>query len=446
MKQKKSLSEKISWLIHFLLHDIFRITETELSKSKRFSVRLLKKLVLSVRGFIDYDLTIKASALTYYTILAIVPIFALFVAIGKGFGFSETIEQFVNQIIGDNPEISNVVMGFVNNYLEYTQGGLFVGIGIVLLLWAVITMFRQIEANFNNIWDVKKNRSIINQFTTYITMLIVVPILIVVSSGLSVKVDEYVSLIANSSVGSFLIPIYQFFVKLSPFVIYWLLFTLIYVVIPNTKVKFTHALLSGILTGTIFLSIQFLYVNGQISLAKYNAVYGSFAAIPLLLFWLQLSWTIILYGAEFCYVSQNLINFNFESDTKNISRRYKDFTLFIVLKIIINRFCQGQKPISVGQIVSEYNIPIKLVNDNVRLLTQTNIVSEIYVEQKAERFYQPALDVNLITIKLVFDRINCLGSEDFKIDENSFGQIWQKLQDIQQLCDNEASKLLIRDL
>jgi membrane protein len=277
-------------------------------------------------------------------------------------------------------------------------------------------------------------------------MLIVVPILIVVSSGLSVKVDEYVSLIANSSVGSFLIPIYQFFVKLSPFVIYWLLFTLIYVVIPNTKVKFTHALLSGVLIGTIFLSIQFLYVNGQISLAKYNAVYGSFAAIPLLLFWLQLSWTIILYGAEFCYVSQNLINFNFESDTKNISRRYKDFTLFIVLKIIINRFCQGQKPISVDQIVSEYNIPIKLVNDNIRLLTQTNIVSEIYVEQNAERFYQPALDVNLITIKLVFDRINCLGSEDFKIDENSFGQIWQKLQDIQQLCDNEASKLLIRDL
>ena len=157
MKQKKSLGERISWLIHFLLHDIFRITEAELSRSTRFLLRLLKKLILSVRGFVDDNLIVKASALTYYTVLAIVPIFALFVAVGKGLGFSEIIEGFVIEILGDNPEITSIVMGFVNNSLEYAQGGLFVGIGVTVLLWAIISMFRQIEANFNDIWNVKKN-------------------------------------------------------------------------------------------------------------------------------------------------------------------------------------------------------------------------------------------------------------------------------------------------
>lgn len=447
MKQKKSIGEWISWLIHFLSHDIFRINETELSKSMRFFVRLLKKLVISIRDFIEYDLIIKASALTYYTILAIVPIFALFLAIGKGFGFADTIEQFVNKLIGDNPEIANIVMGFVNNYLDQTQGGIFVGFGIGLLLWAVLNMFRQIEANFNNIWNVKKNRSIVRQFTTYITMLIVVPILIVISSGLSAKVDAIIDIIAQSTVGSFFIPIYQFLVQLAPFVIYWILFTLIFLIIPNTKVKVTDAMFSGIVTGTIFLALQFLYVNGQISLAQYNAVYGSFAAIPLLLFWLQLSWLIVLYGAELCYVSQNLMIFSFEKDTKNISRRYKDYTLFVVLKIIINRFCQAQQPISANQIAVNYNIPIRLVCDHLKLLVDTDIISEIYTEQNTERSYQPALDINLITVKLVFDRINCFGSENFKItDDEAFNEIWHKLQYLQKTIDTESSKILIRDL
>lgn len=278
-------------------------------------------------------------------------------------------------------------------------------------------------------------------------MLIVVPILIVISSGLSAKVDAIIDIIAQSTVGSFFIPIYQFLVQLAPFVIYWILFTLIFLIIPNTKVKVTDAMFSGIVTGTIFLALQFLYVNGQISLAQYNAVYGSFAAIPLLLFWLQLSWLIVLYGAELCYVSQNLMIFSFEKDTKNISRRYKDYTLFVVLKIIINRFCQAQQPISANQIAVNYNIPIRLVCDHLKLLVDTDIISEIYTEQNTERSYQPALDINLITVKLVFDRINCFGSENFKItDDEAFNEIWHKLQYLQKTIDTESSKILIRDL
>lgn len=434
-------------LIHFLMHDIFRVTENELSKTKRLSIRLLKKVILSIRGFVDDNLTVKASALTYYTVMAIVPVFALILAIGRGFGFQEYIENFVMTLFSGNQEFVPIVMGFVNNYLEFTQGGVFVGIGILLLLWAVVSMFRQIEFNFNRIWNVKKNRSIVRQFTTYITILIVVPLLIVVSSGLSVKVDEYVDLIARSSVGSFLIPIYQFLIKLAPFVLYWVLFTLIFIIIPNTKVKISNALLAGITTGTAFLVIQLLYINGQISLSKYNAVYGSFAAIPLLLFWLQLSWLIVLYGAELCYVSQNLENFSFEHDTENISRRYRDYLMVVVLRIVIDRFCKSLPPISANEISTQYNIPIRLVHDHLKFLVEVNLLSEIYVDLHAERRYQPALDVNQITLQLVFEKINRFGSEKFKVTENeSFKHIWDNLMEMQQTMSEKSSKILIKDL
>ena len=183
---------------------------------------------------------------------------------------------------------------------------LFRSIGIALLLWSVMSMFRQIEATFNKIWNVKKSRSIIRQFTTYISLLLTVPILMILSSGLSVKVNAWVYLISESTIGAFFIPIYQFLVRLAPYAIYWLLFSLLFVVIPNTKVKWRDATLAGIVTGTLFLLMQSIYLSGIVSLNRYNVVYGSFAAIPLLLIMIQISWMIVLYGAELCFVSQNL--------------------------------------------------------------------------------------------------------------------------------------------
>ncbi len=445
-KDKNRLSDKFQRLYRFLVTDIFRVTENELTKSKRISVRILKKIVLSIRGCFEDDLLYRASVLTYYTLLAIVPIFALILAVGRGFGIQDNINDFITRIVGESRDILPFFMQFVNNYLEQAHGGLFVGIGVIILLWSVVSMFRQIENNFNRIWNVHKNRSIVRQFTTYLTILVVAPILMVVSASLSGAVDRYVEYVANSSIGSFFIPIYQFFIRLTPYLAYWLLFTIVFLVIPNTKVRFRDALFSAIVTGTAFYLLQIIYVSGQVTLSRYNAVYGSFAAIPLLMFWLQISWLIVLYGAELCYVSQNLSSYNFESDTKNISRRYKDFTLVIVLKILIRRFEDGQ-PVSANTISTEYNIPIRLVQDHLELLVDTAIVSEIYVEQQGEKMYQPAMDINRITLGLLTDRIERFGSENFKISHaEEFENLWKNMAEIRQGSMERAARILIKDI
>ena len=445
--ENKSFKDKILNIWAFLTVGIWRITENELSKSKRLSILLLKKLILSLREFFEDNLMIKASALTYNTLLAIVPILALIIAIGKGFGVQNSIENFVSSIFATNQELLPYIMNFVSNYLDQAHGGLFVGIGIAVLLWSVMSMFRQIENNFNDVWNVKKSRSFIRQFTTYFSLMLLVPVLIVIATSLSNMIDPYIEYMTQHTENIFLSGVYKVLITLLPFFIYWILFTIIFIIIPNTKVGFMHALFAGIVAGTLFQIFQYLYITGQINLTKYNAVYGSFAFLPLLLFWLQISWVIVLYGAKLSYVSQNIAFHNFEKETKHISRRFKDYATIIVLKEIIVRFDNNESPVSDQDIANKYNIPIKLTQDILALLTETNIVRETYIEQANQKTYVPALDTHKITLALLIERIENIGNENFKLKNyEESNSIWQKMVEVKELHIKNLQSILVKDL
>ncbi|MBP7965414.1 MAG: YihY/virulence factor BrkB family protein [Paludibacteraceae bacterium] len=442
--KKPSFVERIKQLYHFLTSGIWTITEKELTKSTRFSVRLLKKLILSARGVTEDNLFIKASALSYYTLLALVPILALVIAIGRGFGFQAAVVDWLTHALSAQAEMIPYIIEFVENYLQRAQGGVFLGVGFAILIWSVLSAFRQIENNFNDIWDVKKSRSIVRQFTMYISLMLLIPILIALSSGFSIFINTQ---LANSGLSDFFSPLTRFFLKIAPYFIYSLLFTIMFLIIPNTKVQFKHALLAGVVSGVAFQLFQWLYVSGQINLSNYNAVYGSFAAIPLLLMFLQISWLIVLYGAELTFVSQNLQNYNFENETKHISRRYKDYLTLMVMKISVTRFEQGEKPLTPQQIADDYNIPVRLVNQILKLLVNTRLLSEIYADSHQEKTYQPAMDIHQITIQLLFDRISKLGSENFKVDnKKEFDGMWEKLEQFRQNIASKSNDLLIKDL
>ena len=445
--ENKSIKDKILNIWTFLTVGIWRITENELSKSKRLSILLLKKLILSLREFFEDNLMIKASALTYNTLLAIVPILALIIAIGKGFGVQNSIENFVSSIFATNQELLPYIMNFVSNYLDQAHGGLFVGIGIAVLLWSVMSMFRQIENNFNDVWNVKKSRSFIRQFTTYFSLMLLVPVLIVIATSLSNMIDPYIEYMTQHTENIFLSGVYKVLITLLPFFIYWILFTIIFIIIPNTKVGFMHALFAGIVAGTLFQIFQYLYITGQINLTKYNAVYGSFAFLPLLLFWLQISWVIVLYGAKLSYVSQNIAFHNFEKETKHISRRFKDYATIIVLKEIIVRFDNNESPVSDQDIANKYNIPIKLTQDILALLTETNIVRETYIEHVNRKTYVPALDTHKITLALLIERIENIGNENFKLKNyEESNSIWQKMVEVKELHIKNLQSILVKDL
>jgi len=441
------MSKLIDFLtrIHdFVLNDIWRITEHELSRTRRVCYRLVKIIYLAIRGFIAEKLNIRASALTYSILFAIIPLFALIIAIGKGFGVEKMIEDSLQGTFIGQSNMTSTVMGFVERYLETTQQGVFIGIGIAILFWSVMNFFVQVESAFNSIWQVKKLRSPISQFTTYFSSILIIPLLIVFSSGLSIYVSSAVS---QTYIYQVLSPVLRLGVKFIPFFINWFVFTILYIVIPNTRVRFKNALVAGIIAGSAFQIFQMLYINGQVYLSRFNVVYGSFAAIPLLLLWIQISCLIVLLGAEISYVSQNIQNFEYERDAKNISTRYKNFLTLFITHIIVKQFENQLPPLSAEKIALNYKLPIRIVNELIMKLVDVSILIEISSENSKNKTYQPALDINQLTVNLLFTKLETHGSEMFLSNKNEMLDLfWQKTLEIKQQSEIQNAQLLVKDI
>ena len=305
-------------------------------------------------------------------------------------------------------EQAELVISWINSYLQHAQSGVFIGVGLIMLLWTILILTDNIELSFNAIWQVKHPRTVFRKITDYFSMILLLPLLIVISSGLTIFMTTYIKDMENFLV---LAPVLKFLVRMIPYALSWGMFIGLFIFIPNTKVRLQHAWLPGILAGSAFQAFQYFYINSQIWVSNYNAIYGSFAAIPMFLLWTQISWTICLFGAEMSYVSQNLASFNFGKETANISRRYHDFFCTIILAAICKRFCEEKAPYTAEELSREYKIPIRLTKNILYELQDIHLVYEAVGEQQRARYqlsagmrYQPA-DRRHVTPEIRLSRI-----------------------------------------
>ena len=428
-EEKKPIGERISALlartIRFVTYDIWRITENEVSGLKEIYINIIKTVILAVRGFQSENLQTKASALTYSTLLSIVPLLAVLLGIAKGFGFQGTVRQELFDYFPGHEMELNKAFEFVESYLAQAQGGVIIGVGLILLFYTVINLISSVEDTFNDIWQIQKSRPWYRKISDYLALFLVLPVLMTASSGLSI----FMSTLQNSFLGQYLFftPLVELFLHIAPYIITTLAFTGLYVSLPNTKVRFVNGLVAGFIAGCAFQLFQFIYISGQIWVSKYNAIYGSFAALPLLLLWLQLSWLICLFGAELSYASQNVKKFSFERDSKSISRRYKDFLTLLIASLIVKRFVKGEKPYTADELSDAYRIPIRITTQILYLLTELNIIIEVnYGNDDRVAYYQPAIDVNKITVSYLLTRMDEYGSENFKIDTRTLFSMYCK--------------------
>ena len=409
---------------------MWRTRGHEVSTSKRLGLGTLKTIVLAIKGFNQNDINMRANSLTFSMMFAIVPIMALIIAIARGFGFENIIEDWLNESFLSSYNIVPTIMGFVNRYLETAQGGAFLGIGLVILLWAVYSFFRNVESSMNKIWEVEKNRSIIRQFTNYLTILIMVPILIVLSSGVSIFFNTHAGEMAISAHFS---KINEILLKSIPWLSTCLILTLLYWIVPNTKVKPLSAITPGLLIGSIVYLLQSLSVYLIMFLSRTSIVYGTFAAIPLLLTWLQWTCLLILTGAELSYSIQNKEKLDFAAETVRMSRRYKDYLTLYICQQIIQRFEKGLTPLTANEIAQADNLPVRNINNLLSRLTEVKILCKVMPENELEEVrYQPAMDINKITVGLVISYIEQQGEAEFftNLPEpmNAFWTRWQALR------------------
>jgi membrane protein len=444
------MANPVSWS----LHKIKRLNETiwhtplaGLSKSKTFIIKQSRIIVLTSRGFSNDKVQLRASALTFYSLLSIIPVAAIAFAIAKGFGLDQNLEGIIAEKFQSLPEISKMLVETSRNALQETSGGYMAGVGIIILFWSVMSLLDNIESSFNHIWQVSFSRTWYRKFTDYLTIMLIVPVFIILSSSITLFVSTTLhDFLSRAPILDFFKPVVSFLVKLIPYLLTWITLTLMFIIMPNAKVKFVPALVAGIITGTILQGLQWLYIDLQFGIYKLSAIYGSFAFFPLFIIFLQTSWIIVLLGAELSFANQNISRYEFESEALNISDYQKRALVLMIMHFIIRNFAKGEKPVSAEGIKKELKIPVRLTRDILKDLSEVELVSAINKNEQ-EHFYQPAMDINKLTVSFVFSRLDKKGTGQTMVIKNKeYERVISLLKKFDKLIAKSDSNILIKDL
>lgn len=443
-----SILTKVKQSIQFVKSDIWKVRLNDQPKNSKFLIRNLRIILLAYRGFDEDKCQLRASALTFWSFLSIVPVVAMIFGIAKGFGLEEMLEVQLHEKMSGNPEIMEAILKFANSMLENTKGGLIAGVGVAVLFWSVMKVLGNIESSFNDIWEIKRSRALVRKFTDYLTIILLAPILMILSGSVTIFITTQINIITESiSFLGYFSPIIELLVKLIPYSLVWLLFTFIYIVMPNTKVDFKSAFFAGIIAGTGFQFTEWVYINGQIGVAKYNAIYGSFAALPLFLGWLQISWLIVLFGAELSFAHQNVDRYELEIDSSDISYSQKRILTLFITHLVVKKFLKGEIALTANDISDKLKIPIRIVRQILFDLQEAHVVSEIKTDDPKTVTYQPAVSVNLITVKYVIEALEAKGMTELPAEEN---EELRSLQEIMKVFQGEIgrsqSNKLLKDI
>jgi membrane protein len=445
------MADPLSWALHKIrqINDVIWHTSiSDISKGRSFVIRQLRIIVLAARGFMHDKVQLRASSLTLYTFLSIIPFAAIAFAIAKGFGLDQNLTQMLTEEFQNQPEVMNWILKEATIALQETRGGYIAGVGVIILFWSVMSLLDQIESSFNHIWQIGSSRPWYRKFTDYLTIMLIAPVFLILSSSItliiSTKLPEF---IAMSSILDFFKPIVSFLIKLSPYFITWVALTILFIIIPNTKVKFVPAMVSGIVTGTILQLLQWLYIDLQFGISKLSTIYGSFAAIPLFIVWVQSSWILLLLGAELAFANQNVSRYEFESEALKISHFQKRALVLMIMNIIIRNFSVGEKPISAEDISATLKVPVRLVRDILQDLDNSELVSVIHENEHEERLYQPAMDINKLTVSYVLNRLDKKGSTNqIFVKSKEYNKIASMLEKFDKLSARSDSNILVKDI
>ncbi|MDD2476576.1 MAG: YihY/virulence factor BrkB family protein [Dysgonamonadaceae bacterium] len=440
------LKSKISDLVDFLTYEIWRLDSRHVSGKRNIFYNGVKAVIMTIRNSQELQLNVRAASLTYRTLLSLVPGLAVLFAVSRGFGLQNIIQSQLFTYFPGQQEVLLQVTEFIDNSLQHAKGGVFAGVGVILLLYTVFILFSDIEDNFNKMWQLSKGRTIQRKITDYFALIIIMPVFLVLNSGLSLMISS--STVYFDAFSYILNPLITQVLNFLPFLITILVLTLLYKFMPNTKVKFMNALIAGAVAGTAYQLFQIVYISGQLWITKYNAIYGSFAALPLLLLWLQLSWNIVLMGVQLSFSLQNVQKFYFEKETKNISRRYNDFFTILITSLIAKRFAAEKLPLTTDEISEKHAIPTRLTNQIIDLLQDLQIITPTPSQEDDEIMcYQPAFDINLMSVNSLLEKIDTYGSEDFIIDTDvEFKSHWDALMHSRINLQKDQGDVLLKDL
>lgn len=431
--------------INSIKKHIWGLQADKLPPLKEKAVKSLKILVLSAQGF-SHDLcSLRASALTLYTLLSIVPIIAMLFGIAKGFGFEKMLTQrLVEQIPNQETTVLKLI-GFAQNLLDNTQGGVVAGTGIIILFWTIINVISDIEKSFNYIWKVTQERSLSRKFSDYLSLMLLAPIVLITSGSITVFLNTQLTWLINlihlPGIGQWLV---LRALSLLPLLLMTGLFAFIFIFMPNRKIDYKTGIIAGFITAVVYTLVQWAYLSLQIGVSTYNAIYGSFAALPLFVAWLQIGWMIVLFGCEISFFLQNYENYQDDSEFSKLSYSLKEILSLQITHLIVKHFIPVNNPLTANQISQKLTIPLAIVQSVLLMLITSRVIVELKNHDEYE-VYQPAVDINHLTTAYVIEALEQSGQNQLPgIDQSQL--FINVVNNFRKLIEGSEQNRLLKDI
>ena len=395
---------------------IWQVDTSKMPKRRAMFLGSLRILALSVRGFEKDHCTLKSSALTFLSALAFVPSMIIMFGISRAFGFD--IKEEIYGLLKGQEVVVDQIFEYASGMLSKTRGDIIAGVGLLLLFYTVMRLLHNIETTFNSIWDISKDRSLQRKFADYTTILLVSPLLVFLSSSLNVSLITQIKTLIDQwsvlgGVASFALTILA---RLLPLTLLWMLLGLLYVIMPNTRVWVRSAIFAAIVAGSALQLTQWMYIKFQVGVSSYNTIYGSLAALPLFLIWMHISWNIALYGAELAYAHQNVKNYTYLYH-RSLSFRERKYVSLLIMSCISKEF-QLANLNTVSSIAQSTQMPQGIVIQGLKDLHAAHLISQINTD-KQDNYYQPALDIYLLTPRLIIDRLETTGFTGLSVNHQT---------------------------
>ncbi len=437
-------------LFHGMLTSLLqKIPSSRESRLSAFLWDYVRIFLQTVRGFQGDNCSLMASALTLYSLLSVVPVMALAFGIAKGFGFEKVLERELIKNIPGQEDGLLFIIDFARKLLDNTKGGLIAGIGVAFLLWSVVKVLGNIESSFNAIWKLQDGRSLSRKFSDYLSMTLIAPILILISSSLSVFITTQLTNIAEkTNVFTVVSPLLYSSFRLIPYGLIWILLTFIYIFMPNIRVHFFSGALAGIVAGTLYQWVQGGYIYFQLKVSNYNAIYGSFAALPFFILWMQISWLIVLFGTELSFFHQNRKHRQDEPQFHELSASLQKILALRATHLLIGNLREGQAPPTVPQIARQLEISPQNTHHVLSQLVKSGILAQTCISQSDDEFaYLPAKSLETLSVKYVLDALERQGICDIPSTRSErYSPFLTVLEQFDEEFAMSDANLLLRDI
>jgi membrane protein len=392
--------------LEFFSHSIWELELGQLSRARAGLYKLARVVYLAARGFVQDRCLVRAGALTYITILSIVPLLAFGFSIAKGMGFyqnlrTQQVDPFVERVFGEaggqGQGLRDAIDGLLDK-VDQANSGVVGSLAMVVVIYTVLKLLSTIESTFNEIWGVTRARSLWRKVSDYVSMVTVAPILLFLGAVFA-TFARHNAVVEHLGLG----PVLAGLIRLSSLFVVWMGFAFLYVAMPNTRVRFTSAALGALVAGLLWLLVQFAYVQLQVGIARYNEIYAGLAALPIFMVWVNVCWIVVLVGGETAFAHQSEPTYREVERPHPTSQAYRRVVALRCAARIARRFATGGDPPTARELALELGIPVRPVQEVLGGLERSGVLAGI--DQEDDVAYLPARPLDRITIGTVLEAL-----------------------------------------